>query len=134
MLNVFPDLLTYSLLAPFLIRISLGLIFIYFAYLKFSTERERKTLFFEHIGLKPGIIFVWIVGAVELIAGVLLVVGLYTQIAALAATALMSAAVVIKLRHKNALPNDAAFYILLSIASLSIIFSGAGFFAIDLPL
>lgn len=133
-LNVFPDLLTYGLLAPFILRVFLGLVLVYFSYLKFFSERAEKAAFFESVGMRPGSVFSSAVGAAEFTGGVMLVVGFYTQIAALVAALIMLAATFIKWRHPQSLRNDIEFYILLFAISLSLVFSGAGFFAFDLPL
>lgn len=133
-LTVFPDLLTYSLIAPFILRVSLGLVLVYFSYLKFGKERMEKITFFDSLGMKPGIFYVNTIGCIELIGGILLVVGAYTQIAALGAALIMLAATYIKWRRPESLRNDIEFYILLLVIAVSLIFTGAGFFAFDLPL
>lgn len=133
-LTVFPDLLVYGLMAPFILRVFLGGILIYFAYLKFFSERDDKAAFFESVGMKPGSVFASVIGAAELTGGIMLVIGFYTQIAAIIAAGLMLAAVFIKWRHPQSLRNDIEFYILLFAVALSLLFTGAGFFAFDLPL
>ncbi len=134
LLTVFPDLLTYGLIAPFILRVSLGLVLIYFSYLKFRKERFEKIVFFDSLGMKPGVFYVNTIGGIELIGGILLVVGAYTQIAAMGAALIMLAATFIKWRRPQSLRNDIEFYILLFVVALSLVFLGAGFFAIDLPL
>ena len=134
LLTVFPHLLTYGLIAPLILRVSLGLVLVYFSYLKFGKDRTEKTLFFDSLGMKPGIFYVNVIGGIELIGGILLVAGAYTQIAAMGAAVIMLAATYIKWRHPQSLRNDIEFYILLFVVALSLVFLGAGFFAIDLPL
>lgn len=134
LLSIFPDLLTYGLIAPFILRVSLGLVLVYFSYLKFGKDRMEKIVFFDSLGMKPGVFYVNTIGGIELIGGILLVVGAYTQIAALGAALIMLVATFIKWRHPESLRNDIEFYILLFIVALSLVFLGAGFFAIDLPL
>lgn len=134
LLTVFPDLLTYSLIAPFILRVSLGLVLVYFSYLKFRKERVEKIAFFDSLGMKPGVFYVNTVGGIELVGGILLVAGAYTQIAALGATIIMLVATFIKWRRPESLRNDIEFYILLLVIAVSLIFTGAGFFAFDLPL
>ena len=134
LLTLFPDLLTYSLIAPFILRVSLGLVLVYFSYLKFGKERMEKIAFFDSLGMKPGSFYVNMVGSIEFVGGILLVVGAYTQAAALVGALVMLAATYIKWRHPQSLRNDIEFYILLFVVALSLVFLGAGFFAIDLPL
>lgn len=133
-LSVFPDLLTYGLFAPLILRLTLGFILLYFALLKATSDRAAKISFFESLGMRPGSVFVSLVGGIELVTGLFLIFGLYTQVAALASAAIMLAATIIKTRRRDALPNDIEFYILLLAVSVSLLFLGAGFFAIDLPL
>jgi putative oxidoreductase len=134
LLTLFPDLLTYGLIAPFILRVSLGLVLVYFSYLKFGKERMEKITFFESIGMRPGAFYVNVIGSIELIGGILLVVGAYTQAAALIGAFIMLVATFIKWRHPQSLRNDIEFYILLFVVALSLVFLGAGFWAIDLPL
>jgi len=134
LLTVFPDLLTYGLIAPFILRVSLGLVLIYFSYLKFGKERMEKIAFFDSLGMKPGVFYANTIGGIELIGGILLIVGAYTQAAALVGALVMLATTYIKWRHPMTLRNDIEFYILLFVVALSLVFLGAGFFAIDLPL
>lgn len=66
------------------------------------------------------------VSAVSLIAGMLVFVGLFTQPAALVLAVISLA----RVRDKD----DRLLYLLLFAMALSLLFSGAGFFAFDLPL
>lgn len=135
MLSLFPSLFDYNILAIFALRITLGGIFVWFAYTKIFRERTERIAFFEKIGLTPAILFFTAVTGIELVAGVLLTVGLFTQGAALATGILMTIATFIKWRTPNALPyNTIEFYILLAIVSFSLLFFGPGIFAFDLPL
>jgi len=134
MLNPFPELLTFGLLAPFLIRIVLAVIYIHFSYSKLMKERGSASNFFAQRGFRPGILFVWIFGLVGIIGGLMLLVGIYTQIASLILTLLMLAVVVIKAFRPTLLAGTLSFYALIFIATLSLLFSGAGAFAFDLPL
>jgi len=134
MLNPFPDLLVYSLAAPFVIRLTVGLIFVRFGALGLSAERHRMAAVCERIGLRPGAFFGAICSFLELAAGAMLVVGFYTQIAAIA-TALFSIILIVhKLSGKQFGSEGVLFDLLLFSASISLLLSGAGFLAFDLPL
>ncbi len=133
--SLFPELLTYGFLATGVLRITLGLIFIWFAYENFFRKRAEHTLFFERLGLKPAIVFFALVTGVALVAGIGLLIGYYTQIAAPIAGSLMTLATFIKWYRPNALPrNTIEFYIILAVTSFALIFLGPGAFAFDLPL
>lgn len=134
-LSLFPHLLDYQMLGIFMIRATLGLIFVYFAYEKIFIERRERIEFFEKIKLRPAKVFFWIVALTELAAGIGLTVGLYTQATAIITGTLMTLATFIKHHRPHALPqNTIEFYIILAITSFALLFLGAGAFAIDLPL
>ena len=133
--SLFPDLFTYGFLATGVLRMTLGLIFIWFAYEKFFHQRTERIAFFEKLGIKPAIVFFALVTGVEFLAGIGLVLGYYTQVASLITGALMTLATFIKWYRPSALPrNTIEFYILLAILSFALIFLGPGAIAFDLPL
>jgi len=133
-LSIFPDLLTFWLLAPFILRVIVGLIFIYFGISKIWKEQERRISFFEKIGFGAGVAFFWLVSTLEIIGGVLLILGLFTQLAALTLSFVILGAIYSKIRRPDLLENTLEFFILLLAVLLSLIFLGPGFWAIDLPL
>ena len=132
--SVFPDFLTYGLLAPLILRLALGFIFINFGRLALTGERDRWLKLFDVIRLRPAKIFEKIFGFVEIVGGILLVIGLYTQVAALVFSIISLAELILEYREPVLLKNNIYFYILLFAISLSLIFLGAGFLAFDLPL
>jgi len=134
MLNTFGDLLTFGLVAPFLLRVIIGLIFIGFGYIKAYGIKKDSVI--EIPGCKKEnlkIIF-GIIALVETIAGILLIIGLYTQISAIIIALLSLGAIILKYKHRSAIKNSFLFYILVFTIAISLIFSGAGFWAFDLPL
>lgn len=134
MLNPFPDLLAFGLIAPLLLRVALSVVFIDFGWSKLTKDREKKSAFFETLGLKPGAYYAVAFGVIELAAGILLIIGLYAQIAALAALVISVAAYRLKGKYPEHFQNSRCFFFLLAVISLSLLFSGAGFLAFDLPL
>ena len=134
MLSVFPSLFTLSLLGPTILRLTVGLFFVNFGWLKLTTEREKKAAFFETIGLKPGRVFVIFFGFVELVGGLFLVAGFLTQVAALVFIIILIGTIVAKHKQPESLSNESRFYLLLLVAALTLLFTGAGLFAVDLPL
>ncbi|MEK7568888.1 MAG: DoxX family protein [Patescibacteria group bacterium] len=133
--SLFPSLLDYQMLGVFLLRVTLGLIFVYFWYEKITHQRTERIHFFEKLGMKPAVLYFALTAYTEGIAGTLLVVGLWTQGAAIATGTLMLLASILKFFKPNALPrNTIEFYIILSVVSFSLLFLGAGAFAFDLPL
>lgn len=134
MLNPFPDLLTYSLLAPFILRVVLGLLFLNLGYLKFKSERDRWIESCSTLGFQPAPFFVSLFGIIQIVGGLMLIVGLYTQIAALVFSIITFGELVVEYRNERILTRNIVFYLLLLAISLSLLLSGAGAFAIDLPL
>ncbi len=134
MLSVFPDLLVYSLLAPFILRLTLGFIFIRFGALSLSGDRHRLIELLRRYSIEPAEILVVAFGVLELLAGLSLVLGLYTQVGALIAGIISLGFLIRKLRGHTFGADGILFdFALLSIA-LSLLFSGAGLIAFDLPL
>ncbi|MEK7157490.1 MAG: DoxX family protein [Patescibacteria group bacterium] len=134
MLNTFPSLLTFSLLAPLILRVVLGLIFINLGYLELTVEKKRWTKFFETVHLKPAKMFVIIMGLAEIIGGFFLLTGFMTQIVALVFSIITFGEFYAEYREETLLKRDLIFYLLIFAISLSLLLSGAGLFAIDYPL
>lgn len=133
-MSVFPELLPFYLLGATLLRITLGMLFTKFGYVKLVTEREHYIKFFSWIHKKYGYILLIFIGALEFIGGILLIVGLLTQLIALIFAILMSIAIIMKKKNTKILKNDADYYTMLLIISLSLLFLGPGLFAFDYPV
>ena len=134
MLNPFPELLSYSLLAPFILRVILGVIFVDLGVLKFKKERARFIASFEALHLKPAKELVTLAGILDIVGGTMLILGLYTQIAALAFVILTGIEIYIESKDTKILKRDMTFYVLVLIIAVSLLLTGAGAFAFDIPL
>ena len=134
MLNPFPDLLTYSLLAPFLLRLIVGVIFIDLGILIFKEEKFRWLTSFKALRIPREDLAIKIFGTIETIIGAMLILGAYTQIAALIIAIITFVESYIEYKEPVILKRNLTFYILLFVISLSLLLSGAGSFAMDLPL
>lgn len=134
MLNPFPDLLTYSLLAPFILRVVAGFIFINLGVLAFKNEKERWLVSLSTLKIPDPKLTLKILGGIEIIAGIMLILGFYTQIAALLLALLTFAEVYVEYKDPTILKRNFVFYIMILSILLSLLLSGAGAFAIDLPL
>jgi putative oxidoreductase len=122
MLNTFPTLLTFSLLAPFLIRASLGIIFIILGYTEFKKDKYNVPKLSYTISI------------LEIIGGLVLLVGFLTQIVSIVLSIIIFSIIVIKFRNKSYNSNEVTLYVFMFISLISLLLSGAGAFAIDLPL
>lgn len=134
MLNPFPELLTYSLLAPLVLRLVLGLIFVDLGALKLRGEKSRWVASFDALYLRPADFFVVVYGVLQIIGGLLLILGLWTQIAALMFVIFTGIELYIEWSARDILKRDITFYLLLFVISLSLLFTGAGAYAFDIPL
>lgn len=134
MLNPFPDLLTYSLLAPFILRVVAGLIFVNLGILAFKNEKERWLTSLSILRVPNPKLVLKIMGSIEIMAGAMLVLGFYTQIAALVLALLVFCETYVEYKDPLILKRNFVFYIMLLAIVLSLLLSGAGAFAIDLPL
>lgn len=134
MLNTFPDLLTYSLLAPLILRVLAGLIFIDLGILLFKGEKERWLASLSALKIPKPKIAIKIFGLIEIVGGAMLILGLYTQISALVLALLVFAEAYIEYKEPIILKRNFVFYVMLLAILLSLLLSGAGAFAFDLPL
>ncbi len=134
MLNPFPELLTYGLLSPFILRVVVGFIFVNLGLLAFKGEKERWIVSLATLNIPNPKIAVKIFGAIEFVGGVMFLLGYYTQIAALVLALLTFAEAYVEYKDPTILKRNFVFYVLILAITLSLLFSGAGAFAIDLPL
>lgn len=134
MLNPFPDLLVYSMLAPFILRIVAGLVFIDLGILLFKGEKERWLTSLSVLRIPNPKMTAKILGGIEVIGGVALIFGFYTQIAALVLALLTFCEAYVEYKYPIVLKRNLVFYVMLLAIVLSLLLSGAGRPAFDLPL
>ncbi len=89
----------------------------YFGYERLAKSKTEKSL-----------------AAVKILVGILFVIGLYTQVASLLALLILGFRLVQKIRHKAFLSAGVNYYLILFVIALSLLFTGAGTWAFDLPL
>lgn len=133
-LNTFPDLLTFSLFSPFILRVALALVVINLGYLKLDKEKMAWQQLFETIHIVPARYFVRILASIEIIGAFMLVLGAYTQITAIILAITFFCEAVLEYREPILEKRNLAFYILIFSIAFSLVFLGAGALAIDLPL
>ena len=132
MLSLFPQILFLSPLGLSLIRIAAGLTLLSLAYYHGSRIGELSAIRFPIIG--RGSWVVWIAALAETILAAALIAGYLTQLAALLAALYMLKHLVWQRRYPQFFPlSHTAAFLLLAI-TLCILVSGAGAFALDLPL
>ncbi|HTR18511.1 MAG TPA: hypothetical protein VMH91_00840 [Candidatus Paceibacterota bacterium] len=133
MLLLFPHLLDYQFFVPTLLRAVAGLFFAYIAFRMLVTRAEiteAEVIIVGHIRMW----MVWISAFVTLLVGVLLFVGLWTQGAAIVGMLITLKHGLGVKKYSAILPLSGGAYILLFVICTSLLFSGAGAVAFDLPL
>ncbi len=119
MLSLFPSLLAFEQIAHLVLRLTLGIIFLFWAYKGYRGGKTSK-----HLALT----------ILEGIIGILLVAGLYTQLAALIAAIIFISRLAEKIRGESFFTDGVNYYFILLVISLSLLLTGPGFLAFDLPL
>ena len=125
------EIATWNLLGITIIRVTIGLLFTRFGYLKLITERTHYLKFFIWVSKKYGNLLLWFIGLLELIGGIMITIGFYTIPIAIIFTILMFTAVIAKKLNPSVLKNDIDFYIILLAVSAALIIQGSGLLAVD---
>ncbi|MCK4918399.1 MAG: hypothetical protein KAS02_01275 [Candidatus Pacebacteria bacterium] len=121
MLNTFPDLLILSFTAPLILRLFLGIYLIKDFWGELINYKKKD---FNYTRLLK------ILGA---LGGILLILGLLTQIVSLFLI-LIIVLNIINIKNNKLKENQLSLYILILGILLSLVLSGAGFLAMDMPL
>ncbi|MBX2866520.1 hypothetical protein KTR10_00975 [Candidatus Kaiserbacteria bacterium] len=111
MLSLFPSFLAFALLVPLILRITIGLYFLF----------TLRRLF---ANMSP--ILRWILQLLSCVASVSVLLGAYTQLGAI----ILAGISLFLFMYSG----KEAKYFFLFIMSLALLFLGAGFFAFDLPI
>lgn len=132
MLNPFPELLVFGFFAPTLIRIFVALVFFASAYVLYTRRDELSRMPFIIIG--QGAWIVWVALLINVAIGAMLFVGYYTQLAALAGALLALKGLVWGKRYGRFFVLCRVDYLFVLVMCLSLLLTGAGALAFDLPL
>ena len=118
MLSLFPTLLSWEQISPLLIRVALGAVFLHWTYktLKSRPVSNNKKM----------------VALVEFITGILLILGLWTQAAAIVAAINLIIRLVERMHKKAFLTDGVNYYLILLVLALSLIVTGPGLWARDI--
>jgi len=133
MLNTFPQLLTYGFFAPMILRIVVAVSFFYIAYAQAARRKEISATGFPFIG-RPDQTLVLISALIVALTGLALFFGWHTQLAALLGLIICLKHAVFAKKYPRAIPLCRLEYIYLFVILLTLLISGAGAFAMDLPL
>ncbi|MEI6396578.1 MAG: hypothetical protein WCO48_00675 [Candidatus Taylorbacteria bacterium] len=118
MLSLFPTLLSWSQVSPLILRIILGAVFLHWAYkaLKHRPISNNKK----------------IVALIEFLTGALLILGLWTQAAAIAAGINLIIRLAERMQKKAFLTDGVNYYLILLVLALSLLITGPGIWAKDI--
>ena len=117
--TILPWLLYYPMVAVLILRIVLGVTLIYFGYLKV-----------RGIGQSSGsnsVTYGW----AEIITGVMLVIGFFTQLAALINAVILIIKLAVKIKEGKFLSDGINYYLLLLAIAVALLFLSPGWLAID---
>jgi uncharacterized membrane protein YkgB len=126
MFSVFPAMLVYYLFGAFVLRMAAAITLFYFTKEHVSLARKSETQKLKYTS--------YILAAIEVVLGVLLFIGLYTQVAALAGMLIAVTLKVLSFTKSPLASYGKVTYFLLFMVCFSLLFLGAGAFAFDLPL
>jgi putative oxidoreductase len=118
-------------LALLLLRIGIGIVFIYHGYPKLFTHTHDMMTAFQHMGFPA--YFVYIAGVIEFFGGIVLILGLFTRIVALLLACEMAIAV-LKVHLPQGAITDVKNYefpMVLAVACFALATIGAGILSID---
>lgn len=132
MLSVFP-IMFLSLLAHTLLRLFFGGALLYLGVTHAFRERQGLIAVLREHWKRSAAFLVSYLALVECVLGVLIIVGAWTQVAALLAAILGLKMIIFAKRFAHPAIPSRIFWVMVIGAGLSLTITGAGAFAIDLP-
>jgi len=114
-LSTFPELLTFGLFAPLILRLTAGLFILYRGSERYKKPYQITSVFY-------------------FISGILLILGFYTQIAAILALLVLKFDFYTDKKIGLISREKFILQVVVNIIVISLLFTGPGFFAFDLPL
>ncbi len=132
MLNLFP----IQFLAPIaylLLRVCIGIVLLRLGVRHIQNRHSLKETF--SFSMFPyGLFMVWYMGVIEVALGILFLCGFVTQLAALLTILFSLKFIIMHSRFTHPLIPPRLVYVLIGVISFSLFITGAGIFAIDLPI
>ena len=122
MLSVFPSLLSFQPYSPFIIRLTLGFILLFWTYRTFAKPDLFSTTKIKMISLMEGI------------ASLFIIIGLFTQVAVTIIIIDLLLRLIIKICNKAFFSDGVNYYFIILILAISLLLTGPGFLAFDLPI
>ena len=113
-----------------ILRVVFGLIFVAHGKRKLFGGLANTAQFFASIGLKPAKLLAIVVSFVEFFGGILVIIGLFTQVAAALIGVVMIVAI-LKVKLKKGLVDGYEFDLILLACALALFVLGGGNFSLD---
>jgi uncharacterized membrane protein YphA (DoxX/SURF4 family) len=132
MLSLFPQILFLAPFSATLLRIVAGLVFLYLAYFHWTNHKAGSEELSKLIGAASVIMYIY--ALIELALAVGLIAGAWTQAFALLGFVITLKVLLFRRSLKELRPLSSLSYALLAAICLSLVVTGAGIFAFDLPL
>jgi len=122
-------------MAPFVLRMALGVLFLIHGWQHLTRERRENIASGLRVAWgSVGTYFIWYLAGIEIIVGIAFIAGFLTQIAALIGIVIAIKMLVLKERYPMIVLQNVAYYVLIIVICVSLLLSGAGALAIDIPL
>ncbi len=123
MLSVFPSLLSFQSISPFIIRLTLSLIFLFWVYKNLA----KPNLFQATPSTKA-------INLIEGIASLFILIGLFTQVAVAIIIIDLIVRLYTKFKNRALFSDGVNYYFVLLVLAISLLLTGPGFLAFDLPI
>ena len=123
-LNPLPELLSFSFIAPLFLRLVVGIYFLEKIYPLFYAKKKKG----KNENILKGI------AGVEGLAALAVIIGFYTQIAVLVLIVATIINLALKTKKGGLKKEEMQLSVFVLVTLLSLLVTGAGFLAIDMPL
>ncbi len=127
MVSVFPSLLAWSEFSPLLIRLTLAAILFFWAKRAFASHNNVDGYNLTQTQAK-------ILAIKESVLAVLLIIGLWTQVAALIVLIDLVIRIASKIKRKQFLSDGVNYYLIILVLAISLLVTGSGALSFDYPL
>jgi hypothetical protein len=124
----------FGFFAPTLLRVAAAAVFLFVAYEQYQRREQMAKIPFPIVGTSLGMNAVWLALVAEIIIAGMLIAGYYTQFAAIAGMAAAVKYLYFGRQWPTFAPLSRGTVVLLFIILFTLLISGAGALAYDLPL
>ncbi len=132
--TLFPELLSFSLFSPLLLRIASGVLIYHIGHATITKSYRGLDSLVPPQYARYTLSISRIVGGIFCVGGISIGIGLFTQGVAMLFAVLLSFFFTLGYRSPQILPLSRTSLVLIIVILLSLMLSGAGLYAVDLPL